>query len=375
MKTEKDKKTKFAFYQFGHSVMATDAFAKNIGIETIQIEYPNKDTINRGIMYAPEFSCFPFKIVLGILLQAMDRGAEVFVIPIFRSITACQAADFGIAHKYILQKTGKDFEVILLDSMNPAAILKKFKKYVPDITLKKVSEGLLLAAQKLSLMEEVDEYYRKIYLSTDKRRAESFMTKWRKIITNTSSVIELYLMHNHLRNDYKRYPDIDMKNILKIAVIGDIYTLNEPFINNNIFERLCDLGVYPEQGIRWSEAFEIPIHITPEDIALMNETKKYMRHNVGTYAQDTIKDAIRYAEKGYDGIIQIYPFNCMPEITARNILPKISTDYKTPILYLPVDEQTGDAGFTTRIEAFVDLINIRRNKDNFASIQTAGGVK
>jgi predicted nucleotide-binding protein (sugar kinase/HSP70/actin superfamily) len=100
---------------------------------------------------------------------------------------------------------------------------------------------------------------------------------------------------------------------------------------------------------------------------LNNEVKKYLRHNVGAFSQDTIKSAIHYAEKGFDGIIHIYPFSCMPEITVRNILPKVASDFNIPILYLPIDEQTGDAGFTTRIEAFVDLINIRKSKNNFST--------
>jgi len=307
----------------------------------------------------------------------MEKGADVFVIPIFKSISACQSADFGIAHKYILQKLQKKekkFEIILLDSMNPKAITKEFQKYVPNVTLKKVSEGLLLAGQKIGLMETIDEYYRKIYIATNKKKAELFINKWRKQIEKTDSIVELYTMHGKIKDDYKKYPEFDNEKILKIAVIGDIYTLNEPFINNNIFERLCDLGIYPEQGIRWSEAFELPFHINREDIVLTNESRKYMRHNVGAYAQDTIKDAIKYAERGFDGIIQIYPFSCMPEITVRNILPKIGSEYNIPILYLPIDEQTGDAGFATRIEAFVDLIKIRKNRDNFSVVDTVNEV-
>ena len=47
---------------------------------------------------------------------------------------------------------------------------------------------------------------------------------------------------------------------------------------------------------------------------------------------------------------------CMPEIVSRSILPQIERDYSIPILYLIVDEQTGEAGFQTRLEAFVDYI-------------------
>lgn len=357
---------KFAFYQLGDSVIATNAFAKVIGIETVQIEQPNKDTIAKGVANSPEFACFPFKLHLGLLFQAIDKGANVLVIPLTRSIVACQSSDFAIAQKYILRKLEKPVDVILIDTMNPADITKKFQKYKSDITLKQITKGILFAGQKLVLIEKVEEYYRNIYLTSKKKKAEIFRTKWYKRIDSTNTIMGLYTLNGKIKSDYEKYPPIK-QGVLKIAVIGDIYTMNEPFMNNNIFERLSDLGVYTEQGMVWSGAFG-GVKIRGEDIVLSNQAKKYMRHNVGAYALDTVKDAIKYAEKGFDGLIHIYPFSCMPEITVRNILPKISSDYKIPILYLPIDEQTGDAGFTTRVEAFVDLIHIRKNKNNFSAI-------
>jgi predicted nucleotide-binding protein (sugar kinase/HSP70/actin superfamily) len=247
--------------------------------------------------------------------------------------------------------------------------LKKFKKYNPSLTSKKIAEGLLLVLQKFSLMDTLEKFYHEVFITTNKKTAQLFRARWLKTIDKTDSMVELFMLSSKIANDYKKYPAIDKDKILKIAVIGDIYTLNEDVINNNIFERLCDLGVYSEKAISLNAFSGIRLNIDPEDIMLNKHAREYMRHNVGAFAQDTIKNAIRYAEKGFHGLIHIYPFSCMPEITVRNILPKISSDYSIPILYLPIDEQTGDAGFTTRVEAFVDLIQIRRNKDNYSTNQ------
>jgi len=358
---------KFAIYQVGDSAIATNAFARKIGIDLVTLPYPNKDTISTGILYAPEFSCFPFKVLLGSLMHALNNGAEVFILLKSTTVAACQLADFGMAQKYILEKTGKKFSIITLESVNPGDIVKKFSVYAKNVNLKNVTEGLIAAAQKLSLMEELETFYRQVYLSTNKKKAELFKNKWMKTIDKTDALVDLFMLSKKMYGDFRKYPSIDMKNILKIAVIGDIYTINEPFINNNIFERLCDLGVYSEKGISLNAFAGIKFGLDPEDIMLNNEVKNYLRHNIGAFAQDTIKSAINYAEKKYDGIIHIYPFSCMPESTVRNILPKVSSDYNIPILYLPIDEQTGDAGFTTRIEAFVDLLAIRKSKNNFST--------
>jgi predicted nucleotide-binding protein (sugar kinase/HSP70/actin superfamily) len=54
------------------------------------------------------------------------------------------------------------------------------------------------------------------------------------------------------------------------------------------------------------------------------------------------------------------PFGCMPEIVAESILPRIYEDYGVPVMTLMVDEMTGEAGYFTRLEAFVDLLEQRR---------------
>ena len=60
--------------------------------------------------------------------------------------------------------------------------------------------------------------------------------------------------------------------------------------------------------------------------------------------------------RGCDGAIQIFPFGCMPEIVSKSILPRISRDKDFPIMTLVVDELTGEAGYVTRTEAFIDLL-------------------
>ena len=67
-------------------------------------------------------------------------------------------------------------------------------------------------------------------------------------------------------------------------------------------------------------------------------------------------------KQGKDGIIHISPFTCMPEIISQNIFPSMREDCEIPILALIMDEQTGKAGYLTRLEAFVDLMRRKKRK-------------
>ena len=52
----------------------------------------------------------------------------------------------------------------------------------------------------------------------------------------------------------------------------------------------------------------------------------------------------------------------MPEIISQNIFPSMREDCEIPILTLIMDEQTGKAGYLTRLEAFVDLMRRKKRK-------------
>ena len=228
---------RFAFYQVGNSAIATDAFARKIGVETVALPSPNRETILKGVSCSPEFSCYPFKVLLGLLMQGIDRGANVFVVPYGKSVSACQLADFGMAQKYILRRTGHEFEIILFDSVRPNQVLDSFRRHRKEITLAEVYEGLIVAGQKLLLLESLEDRYRDIYLSARKRKAEAFRLRWTREIDRTDSILELYALGKDMGSEHEGYPKVDYGSLLKIAVIGDIFSINERIINNGIFER------------------------------------------------------------------------------------------------------------------------------------------
>ena len=52
----------------------------------------------------------------------------------------------------------------------------------------------------------------------------------------------------------------------------------------------------------------------------------------------------------------------MPEIVTRSFIPQLSKNHDIPVLSLVLDEHTGEAGFHTRIEAFIDMLIRRKSR-------------
>ena len=51
---------------------------------------------------------------------------------------------------------------------------------------------------------------------------------------------------------------------------------------------------------------------------------------------------------------------CTPEIDCMPALQRIGREYGIPMLYLSFDSQTSDTGLDTRLEAFYDMIAMRK---------------
>ena len=110
---------------------------------------------------------------------------------------------------------------------------------------------------------------------------------------------------------------------------------------------------------------------------MMNLTNRYIRYNepnlrvsagdyvaydMGPTSTLTIVAAKRYAEEGFDGIIHAKSAGCTPEIDCVPVLQSISEDFRVPILYLTYDSQTSDTGLDTRLEAFYDMLAMKKEK-------------
>lgn len=87
---------------------------------------------------------------------------------------------------------------------------------------------------------------------------------------------------------------------------------------------------------------------------------EYCQYEMGPTSTANIWCAKNYAVNGFDGIVHVKSAGCTPEIDVMPILQNISADYKIPVLYLTYDSQTSDTGLETRVEAFYDMISMRK---------------
>jgi len=139
----------------------------------------------------------------------------------------------------------------------------------------------------------------------------------------------------------------------------------EPFSSFDIERELGKLGVEVRRATFISGWTKFSLFLNPFGINEKSRIHKaaypYLKRDIGGDGWESVGEKVLHA-KEYDGLIHLAPFTCMPEIIAENIMP--STKEQMPVLTILCDEQIAKAGVLTRLEAFVDLLERKRRKQN-----------
>ncbi|CDI48514.1 acyl-CoA dehydratase activase-related protein [Clostridium tetani] len=131
----------------------------------------------------------------------------------------------------------------------------------------------------------------------------------------------------------------------KIALIGHPYNIFDNYINMNITEKLNKLGI----GVI-TEEYLGQNHIN-------KEVKRLYKKPFWTFVRNSYGFASYMTKnKMIDGIVYISSFGCGVDSVILELIK--NEDEEVPILEIKLDEQRGEAGIDTRLEAFSDMLQI-----------------
>ncbi len=134
-----------------------------------------------------------------------------------------------------------------------------------------------------------------------------------------------------------------------IAVIGHPYVIYDDFINLRLIGRLREAGV----------KVMTPEMVPHSDLAA--GVVRLLGHPYWTYEDEVTGAGAHYLETGVDGIISVTPFGCGPDSLMQDVVRRNAREpYHKPYMSLVIDEHTAEAGLVTRLEAFLDMIQRRR---------------
>jgi len=328
-------------------------------MEVIPAPPITKKTIELGSKYAPDTVCVPFKYNLGNFIETLDEGATI----LFQAGGGCRYRYYAEVQEKILKDLGYKFHFFKLVSHDRVRVLETFrlfKQLNPHLKFRTFIKEALHALCFIYYMDKIDEIIRKnIGFEKEKNSFKNLKKEMLNEMDKTHSTFALWRMYKKYKKKFRKLKVEKPKNTLKIAVIGELYTAMEPFSTYFLEEALASMNIEIKRFTNVSYLLWQKALVTKW---LLFKSRKYCKYTLGADGLDNVYRVLYAKRHHFDGVIHTKPFGCTPEIGAIPIIQKAAQDASLPILFFSFDSQTSEEGIKTRLEAFYDLIKIRKEK-------------
>jgi predicted CoA-substrate-specific enzyme activase len=287
------------------------AFFGELGVKVVLSDKTNRRLINRGLQEVLAEACYPVKIAYGHVANLIEKGVDRIFLP---SIIDLEKDSDDVARSYncpLIQ--GIPF-------MLRPAFKDKARIMSPSIFMAKEKENLKVEMEKLG---------------------REFGKEKKKIGLAIAAGLKAQGEFERIRRERGRQI---LKTLKKdneaVVVIGKPYNVHDLGLNLNISKKLRHLGM-----------LAIPFDLLPLDgVKLPPQYSNLVWKN----EQNLLRAAIMAKNNSSLNPIMITNYGCGPDAFFWKYLEE--TMGEDPYLLLEVDEHSGDAGMTTRVEAFLDTL-------------------
>ena len=356
-KAKSDERHKVAFMRYGYYDVAFRFFVEEcLGAEFVRLPEPTRKSLELGTLNSNDYVCAPFKHILGDYIEALERGADTLV----QFSGPCRLHYYGELQESILRDMGYEFQMVNFAEVAETSAKQNIEyckqKVNPDLVVPVAIPKFMVTLEMIECLDRFND----AYLETAGFEANPGECKRMR----KAYLADMYRVKNRAELHAAQKRGLEMldevpKNVpvdpIRVGMVGEYFTAVDPFSNLHIEDKLQVMGVSMTRMMNMTNR-----NLRYNEKNLRASISEYAQYDMGPTSSLTIAAAKRYAEQGFDGIIHMKSTGCTPEIDVMPALQRISNDYNVPILYLSYDSQTSDTGLDTRLEAFYDMIAMRK---------------
>jgi predicted nucleotide-binding protein (sugar kinase/HSP70/actin superfamily) len=375
-----------------HRVIA--AAIRHHGIEAIPLPRSDAESVGLARPYTSGKECFPCIVTTGDILKTVrspgfDPSRSAFFMP--SAMGPCRFGQYSKFHRMVLDDLGlEQVPIVELDQASTKGYHGDLGSLGP--TFRKLAwRGIVL----VDLLQKISRQTRPY--ETDPGACDAlydhFVGRAEDAIVRGEALVPI---GREIVTAFSAVPVDRRVPKPRIGIIGEIYVRCNPYCNNHVVRKLEALGaevtlppleewvdyIAQERKTDSLRARNLKAYLTEliTDFFQEREVRRMTRPFEGVLRQFTYEAhtreivdlakpyiefavrgeailsmgrAVEYAHHGFDGIVNVIPFNCMPGIIVEALLERYRRFHPTiPILKMAYDGLT-HVGEDTRIEAFV----------------------
>ena len=299
-------------------------FFTSLGIKIILSDPTTKQTMSDGSALVVTETCLPIKIYLGHILNLLKKGVKNIFVPSLQSIAP------------------KIYNCSKIRGL-PDLVRNVIKG---DIN---IIEPTLDKSQKhQGLYEFLEEAVRPFGITNLEEIKKASKQGW-KVYNNFLVMMRSGMSYKKAMN-YALQGKVFIENAsnsapINVALVSHGYNIYDDRACMKIFEKL------EKMDVKVFTSLQLTDEQMAEGMAALGEKRYWaneyeMTGTAGHYLKDN----------KIDGIITLNAFGCGPDSLMIERITRKAKELGKPMLSLTIDEHTGEAGFITRLEAFIDML-------------------
>lgn len=304
-------------------------FFKGLGFDVVLSDKTTTKLINDGSHYVVSDTCLPIKVFVGHLINLLDKGIDTIFVP------SLQSTDY---------KINNCTKIRGLPEIIRNVIDRPFRMIEP--TLDK-TEGLGIKEFCFETAHQLDIYDEALIENSIKTGWECYN---RFLKMANSGVSQKIAIESAIQNK-QALKKMELVKPLSVVVMAHGYNLYDERLSMRLLDKLEKMGV---------KAFT-SLNITRDK--QLNSIKELGEIQYWANELDLTGTAAYYLlNNSVDGIVALSAFGCGPDSLMVDEIQYHAKERNMPMIHLTIDEHTGEAGFVTRLEAFVDMLSRKKMK-------------
>lgn len=307
-------------------------FFLELGTKVIVSPPTNKRIMDLGVAYSVDDICISVKVYHGHVKYLLDRNVDFIFVP--RIVSEEK-------HKENCPKL-----LSLPDLIRDTFSIEESRILSPELYFNwnraKTEEELFKIGVLLSNKTRKE-------IKSIIRKSLAFQKTYEYYLNRGYNTLELYPRLTNL----KKLKPKKMKSGILIGIVGFPYDIYDGYLNASILDKLKKMGInYVVSNML--------------NYKLINRSYKFLNKDLFWHQSNVALKAGLYflSSKDIDGVITISSFGCGLSAIYTKLLDIFNKERnKKPLIHLVIDEQTGEAGILTRLEAFLDLLKIRKGRE------------
>ncbi len=308
-------------------------FFNALGIKVVLSGKTTKQTVSKGAALVVTETCLPIKIYVGHVVELLEKGIKRILVPSIQSIA-------------------------------PKIYNCSKIRGLPDLIRNVIKEDFELIEPTIDKSEKNQGFYQFLketvacFGITDFNTIRDASKEGWKLLNNFNTMMRNGIPYNQalskaLEGKIVLSLDKEKDYPISIALVAHSYDILDDQASMKIFDKLDKMNVKVYSSYQLTDEQKIEgLNTLDQKMYWANELE--MTGTAGHYLKDN----------KIDGIVTVNSFGCGPDSLMIEKITRKSKEFSKPILTLTIDEHTGEAGFITRLEAFVDMLYRKKRKEN-----------